>query len=43
MNGGELKVHKQHDILGNIIKNARENSGITIEALSLYIRQTNTP
>lgn len=27
-------MHKQHDILGNIIKHTRENSGITIEALS---------
>ena len=34
MDGGELQVHNQPDILGNVIKSAREKAGITVEALA---------
>lgn len=34
IDGGELQVHNQPDTLGNVIKSAREKSGITVEALA---------
>ena len=35
--GGELTVHKKPKGLGNIIKAAREKSGITIENLAYKV------
>lgn len=34
MNGGGLIVHNQPDTLGHIVKTAREQAGMTIEALA---------